>query len=48
MEVTLKKDECRRKTKERNLKQKPQPHGTGKKKVSAETCTGSLSSALTI
>lgn len=46
MEVALEKNECRRRTKERNLKQKPQPHDTGKKLVSVVTCTGNLSIAL--
>lgn len=47
MEVAPEKNECRRRTKERNLKQKPQPRGTGKKEVSVVTCTGNLSIALT-
>lgn len=47
MEAALEKNECRRRTKERNLKQKPQPHSMGKKEVSVVTCTGNLSVALT-
>jgi len=47
MEVALEKNKCRRRIKERNLKQKPQPHSMGKKEVSVVTCRGNLSIALT-
>lgn len=47
MQVTLEKNERRRKIKERNLKQKPQLHGMGKKGSIVATFKGNVFITLT-
>lgn len=47
MQVALEKNECRRKIKERNLKQKPQFYGMGKKGSIVATFKGNVFITLT-